>query len=111
MRPMKRGCVTRPAFGFGSGAVKGTIVLGRPAVCRAVPRPVETSEAEHSCNEFQICLAMGTGAGVRASGGSIPLPLGGSAWGAGSSLPAADLQGRAAGAKLAVVSEGSPELC
>lgn len=51
MRPMKCGCVTRPAFRFGRGAVKGTLCWEGPlsaAVDRAVPRPVETSKAEHS---------------------------------------------------------------
>lgn len=92
--------------------MKGTLCwegLLSAAPCPILLRPQKQSTAAMS---FQTCLAVGTGAGMRASGvESIPFPLTVSAQGAGSRLRATNLQRWTAGAKLVVVLEGFPELC
>lgn len=109
-QPMKCGCVTQPAFRFGSGAVKGTLYskgccLPRSAaLCPVLLRPQKQSTAVMS---FQICLAVGTGPGMRASRGGTSLSPRSLCLGGWQRLLSTEFTG----AKLVVVSEGFPELC
>lgn len=70
--------------------MKGTLCsegLLSAAVGHAMPRPIETSKAEHSCDEFPDLFGRGDRPWYACEpGGEHPSPLRVSAWGAGSSF-------------------------